>query len=163
MAKKAKEQVGFKSDVTGIRKGAFTLSNKGFSDVRFSDWRISPAGNVTCSVYGKATLNVASRVRYRFSCTGSITFINSASLDEEVKQELMTTVVDLSKGGLDSIKSSQGKVREKSGNAGFGFYGKGTLANRMVQVSIHVTANHSRNWPDQRPASRALKGTEETA
>jgi len=161
MAKKAKEQVGFKSDVLSLQKGSLRLSDAGFSDVRISDWRMSPKGSVTCSVYGKATLNVAPRVRYRFSCTGSITFIGSASLSDEKKEELMSTVVDLSKG-FDNIPSSLPKVRN-SGNVGFGFYGKGIVDGRMVQVSIHVTANHSRNWPDQRPASRALKGTEETA
>jgi hypothetical protein len=154
MKKASKRQVGFKSDVLAIEQGAFELTDKIFAGVQLTPG-LSATDSVTHRVTGKVLLPMGKGTpRIRCQVNGSVTVIGSRSLSDEAKEALLGEVYALTDDGFAGLLSSNPKVRA-SGAVGFGFYGKAMAGRNRLQVSIHVTAIHSKDWPDNRPTASA--------
>ncbi len=160
--KAAKRQLGFKSDILGLPQGSFELTDRTFAGIQLSP-NLSKKGSVTHYVTGKILLPMGKgSPRIRCQVNGTVTVIGSSVMTDEQKEELLQEVYSLTDDGFAGLTSSVPKVRA-SGGVGFGFYGKAMAGRARLQVSIHVTAIHSKDWPDNRPTTAPEKTVETEA
>lgn len=154
-----KKQVGYKSDVTEAdAQDVAVLAQIIFSPREFSTGSIGWNGN------GKSLVK-ASGHTYRCQVSGNVILHKSKALAPEVKAELLAGMEAFTGNELSGVLLIPKAF--KTGSVGFNASGKVLLkvAGKAVpcQVAVNMTAVHSKEWPETRPATAPVatpkKGT----
>ena len=146
---KTTKQVGYKSDIVGSdAQDMSALSQIIFTPREFSTGSIGWNGN------GKSLVK-ASGHAYRFQVSGNVIVHKSKALTAEVKASLLEAMEAFT--GNDLVGVLLTPKAFKTGSVGFNASGKVLLKvggkAYPCQVAVNMTAVHSKEWPDQRPAA----------